>query len=110
MPVHAAFLAFDLPALSARAKELEGLTSAPDFWSREGNQDVLKELSSVNGRLSEWEKVASELDDLEVLKKMPAFLQERFLMVCILRFGYLSQRTEELSGSISRVISWGGSG
>ncbi|MDR2137257.1 MAG: peptide chain release factor 2, partial [Synergistaceae bacterium] len=55
----------------------------PDFWSREGNQEILKEMSGITGRVEEWERVCREVEDLEVLDVMlregeDAELQEEF--------------------------------
>ncbi|MDR3230988.1 MAG: peptide chain release factor 2 [Synergistaceae bacterium] len=60
----------DLPTLKTRASELEAVTTAVDFWSREDSQDYLRELSGITGRLGEWERVCRELDDLDVLDEM----------------------------------------
>jgi len=59
-----------LPALRARASELEQAASEPDFWTRDGSQEILRELSSVTGRVEEWERIVREADELEVLEAM----------------------------------------
>jgi peptide chain release factor 2 len=47
--------------------ELGAATAEPDFWTREGTQETLKELSGLKGRVEEWERVCREVDDLAVL-------------------------------------------
>ena len=47
--------------------ELEALAAEPDFWSREGNQGILKEMSGISGRLEEWDRVCREAEELETL-------------------------------------------
>ena len=59
-----------MPALQARASELEQLAAEPDFWTRNGNQAILKELSGVTGRVEEWKRVCREADELELLEVM----------------------------------------
>jgi len=56
--------------LRERASELEQLAAEPDFWTREGNQEILKELSGVTGRVEEWERIVREADELELLEAM----------------------------------------
>jgi peptide chain release factor 2 len=53
-----------------RATELESVTAAPDFWSREESQEILRELSGITWRVAEWERVCSEVDDLAILDEM----------------------------------------
>ena len=45
-------------------------SAEPDFWIREGREDVLRELSAANSRLEEWRRVSAEADDLAVLEEM----------------------------------------
>ncbi|MCL2010641.1 MAG: peptide chain release factor 2, partial [Synergistaceae bacterium] len=52
------------------ASELELVAAEPDFWTRDGNQEILKELSGVTGRVEEWERVCGEADELELLEAM----------------------------------------
>ena len=59
-----------MPALQARASELEQLAAESDFWTRDGNQEILKELSVVTRRVEEWERVCHEADELELLEAM----------------------------------------
>jgi len=56
--------------LRARASELEQLAAEPDFWTRDGNQEILKELSSVTKRAEEWEQVCREADEIVLLEAM----------------------------------------
>jgi peptide chain release factor 2 len=53
--------------LRARVSELEAVAAEPDFWSREGNQEILKEMSGISGRVEEWDRVCREADELETL-------------------------------------------
>jgi peptide chain release factor 2 len=50
--------------------ELEAATMAADFWSQEGSQDFLRELSGITGRLDDWERVCKEMEELDVLDEM----------------------------------------
>ena len=59
-----------MPALQARASELEQLASEPGFWTRDGNQEILKELSGATRRVEEWERICRENDELELLEAM----------------------------------------
>jgi peptide chain release factor 2 len=54
----------------ARASELEKTAAEPDFWTRAGNQEILKELSGITGRVGEWERICREADELELLEAM----------------------------------------
>jgi len=56
--------------LRERAFELEQAAAEPDFWTRQGNQEVLKELSGLTERVDEWERVCREADELELLDAM----------------------------------------
>ena len=56
--------------MRARASELEQLAAEPDFWTRDGNQEILKELSSVTKRAEEWEQVCREADEIVLLEAM----------------------------------------
>jgi peptide chain release factor 2 len=56
--------------MSARAAELAEETAKPDFWSREGGQETLREMSAVTGRLGEWDRICRESDDLEALEEL----------------------------------------
>ncbi|MBQ3403083.1 MAG: peptide chain release factor 2 [Synergistaceae bacterium] len=62
--------AFDLPALEKRSGELAAITSAPEFWSTEGHEDTLKELSQVNSKLEGWRHIQAEHDDLVTLEEI----------------------------------------
>ncbi|MBQ9526429.1 MAG: peptide chain release factor 2 [Fretibacterium sp.] len=59
-----------MPALSEKSKELTARSAAADFWTSEGHEEVLKELSVVNSRLEAWQHVCGEVDDLTVLEEM----------------------------------------
>ena len=59
-----------MPTLKARSSELEKVATEPDFWTRDGNQEILKELSGATGRVEEWERVCREADELELLEAM----------------------------------------
>ena len=56
--------------MKTRAAELESLTAEADFWSRDGSQEVLKELSGITGRIEDWDRVCREVDDLSVLDEI----------------------------------------
>ena len=71
--------------MKTRAAELGAVTAEPSFWSREGSQELLKELSGISGRLEEWDRVSREVDELgvleEILREEPdAELQKEFEM------------------------------
>ena len=71
--------------MKTRAAELGTVTAEPAFWSREGSQEILKELSGITGRLEEWDRVSREVDELGVLEEMlreeqDAELQKEFEM------------------------------
>ena len=71
--------------MKTRAAELGAVTAEPSFWSREGSQELLKELSGITGRLEEWDRVSREVDELgvleEILREEPdAELQKEFEM------------------------------
>ena len=56
--------------MSARVSELERTAAEPDFWTRDGSQEILKELSGLTGRVEEWERIVRETDELELLEAM----------------------------------------
>ncbi|MBQ7154586.1 MAG: peptide chain release factor 2 [Synergistaceae bacterium] len=62
--------AFDLPALSSRSQELASITSSPDFWTQDGHEDTLRELSGVNSRLESFRHISSEYDDLAAIEEI----------------------------------------
>ena len=64
--------AFDLENLSTRSKTLTQETSKPDFWTSQGHEDILKELSQVNSRLESFKRIKNSLDDLETLEELLA--------------------------------------
>ncbi len=71
--------------MKTRAAELGAVTAEPSFWSREGSQELLKELSGITSRLEEWDRVSREVDELgvleEILREEPdAELQKEFEM------------------------------
>ena len=50
--------------------DLESATIAPDFWSRAGSQDLLKELAGVTSRIEGWDRVCKEFDELLTLDEI----------------------------------------
>ena len=62
--------AFDLHALSARSQELTRITSAPDFWTQDGHEDTLREMSSVNSKLESFRSISTEYDDLTAIEEI----------------------------------------
>ena len=62
--------AFDLPALKARSEELSRITSTPDFWTADGREDILRELSGVNAQLETSRRITAEYDDLAAIEEI----------------------------------------
>ncbi|MBR1672988.1 MAG: peptide chain release factor 2 [Fretibacterium sp.] len=87
----------DLPELEKKSKELTAQSAEPDFWSREGHEGVLKELSVVNTRLDGWRHVCAEVDDLGVLEEMLSGTEDVELQ------GEFDRRAEELRRSLEHT-------
>ncbi|MBQ3448157.1 MAG: PCRF domain-containing protein, partial [Synergistaceae bacterium] len=62
--------AFDLPALTSRSQELTRITSEPDFWTQDGHEDTLRELSDVNAKLDTFRHIESEYEDLAAIEEI----------------------------------------
>jgi len=62
---------FDLAGLKKRQKELAEMSEKEAFWNDQENaKKILKEKKSIEGRIEEYEKLTSLLDDVEVLIEM----------------------------------------
>ena len=61
---------FDLESLATRSGILTKETSKPDFWTSQGHEDILKELSQINSRLDSWKKIKNSFDDLATLEEL----------------------------------------
>ena len=111
--------------MKARASELEAVTlkaaGEPDFWSREGNQEILREMSDITGHIAEWEQVCRETDDLETIDTLlreedDAELQKEFetraleLRHTLERHHLLLRLDEEYDRSNAIVMVHAGSG
>ena len=56
--------------MSAQIKILEQKSSAPEFWTSEGHENILRSLSDLNSRLNSWKYINSEFDELETLAEI----------------------------------------
>ncbi|MBQ7592790.1 MAG: peptide chain release factor 2 [Synergistaceae bacterium] len=88
--------AFDLPSLNERAKTLTLQTSAPDFWTSEGRENILKELSQVNSKLDFLKHINSEYDELITLEEILHDNEDSELEA------EFSRRAEELKRELER--------
>jgi len=62
---------FDIEKKENRIKELEKVSSDPDFWNdNEKAQEALKELSELKEWTDEWKEINSKYDDLSLLLEM----------------------------------------
>ena len=59
-----------MAALSSRSQELTRITSSPDFWTSDGRENILRELSGVNSQLESFRHVDSEYQDLAALEEL----------------------------------------
>ncbi len=59
-----------MDALSSRSAELTRITTAPDFWTSEGHEGILRELSSVNAKLDNFKHITSEYGDLAAIEEI----------------------------------------
>ncbi|MBQ3585494.1 MAG: PCRF domain-containing protein, partial [Synergistaceae bacterium] len=46
------------------------ITSSPDFWTTEGHEETLKELSQITSKIDGWKSVRSEYDELCLIEEM----------------------------------------
>lgn len=82
---------FDPTTLERRSKELTQLTLVTDFWSKPNSQEVLREISQANARLELWNKMNSEIEELETLVEIlsesedPELLSEFYARAGVLR-------------------------
>lgn len=54
-----------------KLKELESKTAEPDFWNdTENSQKILSEISKLNGKIKEFQKLKNSFDDLETLVEL----------------------------------------
>ncbi|MCR4819039.1 MAG: peptide chain release factor 2 [Fretibacterium sp.] len=86
-----------MPALSEKSKELTARSAAADFWTSEGHEEILKELSAVNSRLEAWQHVCGEVDDLTVLEEMLSGAEDAELQ------GEFDRRAAELRRSMEHT-------
>ncbi len=62
---------FDLDATQSRIKELQALTSAPDFWSDQDKAaSVNQEMSDLQKELDTWQAIRQDIQDALDLSKM----------------------------------------
>ncbi len=59
-----------MSALSSRSQELTRITSSPDFWSSDGHEDILRELSATNSQLENFKHINSEYEDLSAIEEI----------------------------------------
>ena len=54
-----------------KLKKLESKTAEPDFWNdTENSQKILSEISKLNGKIKEFQKLKNSFDDLETLVEL----------------------------------------
>lgn len=62
---------FDLDSLREQAKKLEEKTYEPDFWEEvQEAQKTMQEVNFLKGKISEYEELSTELEDIEVLLEL----------------------------------------
>lgn len=62
---------FDLEKLKQQAAKLEEKTYAADFWNDvENAQKIMQEVNFIKEKIKEYEEIAHEIDDLEVLLQL----------------------------------------
>ncbi|MGB9590337.1 MAG: peptide chain release factor 2 [Candidatus Hydrothermia bacterium] len=68
----------DTETLSARAREIEALAGAPDFWADQGQaRALMAELAAIREKLDLFGRLESEVETLdELIKENPTAVQE----------------------------------
>ena len=62
---------FNLPALKSELEELENLATAPDFWDdMENSGKVLRKTKALKEKISSYESLCTEREDLLLLIDM----------------------------------------
>ncbi len=62
---------FDLPGKNFRISEIESMSGETDFWEdRDRAQSILKEQATLKQEVENWQKLNSDLDDVEVLQEL----------------------------------------
>ncbi len=89
---------FDLAGLKKRLAELEEISARDGFWDdHNAAQKLLKEKKSIENKVSEYEKAASELEDIAELTEMAEEAQDEEMAGEInASFKKCSQQIEEL--------------
>jgi len=62
--------AFDVDLIKERAKALLDRASLPDFWTSPDAQGVTQELSYLQDKLDQWQKMESTYEELAILAEL----------------------------------------
>jgi len=66
-----AFAQLKIDKLLSRLKSLEDISKQGDFWNNSSHaQDIMKQIASLNGRVSPWIQLKSDVDDLVELESL----------------------------------------
>ncbi|MED9852579.1 MAG: peptide chain release factor 2 [Succiniclasticum sp.] len=71
----------DIPSKEEKIGELEHLMGSPDFWDNPAKASATsKEVDALKSEVEEYDTLATDLDDLEVLQEMAAEAQDASLI------------------------------
>ncbi|WP_198003087.1 peptide chain release factor 2 [Dethiosulfovibrio peptidovorans] len=60
----------DLPSLRGETGRLHEIMALPDFWGRDDAQRISTDLARLESRISSWDRMSSEYQDLVVLAEL----------------------------------------